>query len=191
MFKYCVYPHHLKNFTEAKGQEHAVDGCIPTEDNFLYFKMRDASQVMFLSIAQDFGPHLRREWLVNIKSRGGKDTGLYGQIRSVLKGYQCLRENRSTPSTPRCDTSMDEDVGTPMEIDDKESGEDGDKEDEVIGNSDRAEATRFLRMLRLHKLDYLPIDLRLGTIDTVSLSHCGEAPEQDEVKGGWRRTRGR
>ena len=146
---------------------------------------------MFLSIAQDFGRPLQRESRVNILARDVKNKGSYRQIRIVLKGlgletYQCLRENRSTTSSPH---------HMPIEIDDKESGEDRDKENEVIRYDDRPEATRFLRMLRLHKLDFLPTnldtDLLLGTIDTCSVSYCGETPEQDEVKGGWRTTRPR
>ena len=80
-----------------------------------------------------------------------------------------------------------------MEIDDQKSGDNGAKENEVIGYNDRVEATRFLGMLRLHRLDFLPTDLndniRLGTIDTCSATYIGETPEQDEVKGGWRTTR--
>jgi hypothetical protein len=186
-----------KNFSRATGQDNAVHKCIPTKENFLYFEMQNASPVMFLSIAQDFGPYLKRESLVNIKGRGIEHSEKYRQIRIILKGlgpdtYRCLRENRSTDSTPRNTPTVDEDVGTPMEIDDKESGEDGGKEDEVIGNSDRAEATRFLRLLRLQKLDYLPPDfedgLRLGSIDNNSLTYCGETPEQDEVEAGWETT---
>ena len=184
-----------KNYADAKGQENAANCCIPTENNFMYYKMREASPVMFLSIAQDFGPPLQRESLVNILGQAcAKNSGSYRQIRVVLKGlgletYQCLRENRSTTSSPH-------DVGTPMDIDDKksgddgESGDDGDKENEAIGYNDRTEATKFLHMLRLHKLDFLPTDLdddvRLGTIDTCSATYNGDTPEQDEVKVGWR-----
>jgi hypothetical protein len=191
---------------------------------------------MFLSIAQDFGPHqIRREALVNIKGRGIRNSGTYRQIRIVLKGpgpdtYQCLRDNRSPPTTP--DTThtprggyfaMDEDVAaiaspmdeevvagvTRMQIDEEESevdeeemeddeedSEDDDSDEEVPGNGDRSKATRYLRMLRHQKLDYLPDDVlpaeRPHTIDFLSPTYSGKALEiRQERQGGWDKARAR
>jgi hypothetical protein len=116
--------------------------------------MVNNAKVMFLSIAQDFGPHqIRRKALVNIKGRGIRNSSTYRQIRIVLKGlgpdtYQCLRDNRSASTTP--DTThtlrggyfpMDEDVAaiaspmdeevvadvTRMQIDEGESKVDEEK----------------------------------------------------------------
>jgi hypothetical protein len=175
-----------KMYAKAKNQDSAADKCIPTKKNFENFKMVNNAKVMFLSIAQDFGPHrIRREALVNIKGRGTKNSGTYRQIRIVLKGlgpdtYQCLRDNRSASNTPNTTHTpvgsyfarMDEDVAagiTRMQIDegesevdeeeiedDEEDPEDDDSDDEVSGNGDRSKATQYLRMLRHQKLDYLP-----------------------------------
>jgi len=84
-----------KNYADSTGQENAANCCMPTEHNFMYFKMWEASPVMFLSIAQDFGPSLQRESHVNILGRGARNSQSYRQIRIVLKGlgpetYQCL-----------------------------------------------------------------------------------------------------
>jgi hypothetical protein len=170
------------------------DGCVPTQYNFGNFKMVNGSNVMFLSIAQDFSPHrIQRGPVVNIKGRGEKHKGLYRQLKIVLKGlgpdtYQCLRENRSVPAT----SDTPDPHGTPMEIVDKESEEDREDEDEVLGNSDRATATKYLRMLRYHN-DYLPSDLdselRSITIDTLSLAFAGTPQMRKEVQEAWRRLR--
>ena len=187
-------------------QDAAAEWCRPTTENFEHFAMFNSSDVMFLSIAQDFGPHQsRRETYVNIKGRGGKNTR---QFKIVLKGlgpetYQCLRENRSAPTTPTepdtPDVTMIDYVTaphvTPMdEIDYKESEEDGEHEDEVLGNSDRANTTRYLRMLRHQRLDYLPDNLppplRAVMIDSLKLTYSGQALEiRKEVQGGWDRAR--
>jgi hypothetical protein len=169
--------------------------------------MVNNAKVMFLSIAQDFGPHqIRREALVNIKGRGARNSGTYRQIRIVLKGlgpdtYRCLRDNRSAPTTsdttqtPRggyfpVDEELVADV-TRMQIDEGESKvdeeemkdnkedpeDDSDSEEEIAELGDRSKATRYLRMLRHQKLDYLPDDVlpadRLNTIDFLSATYSG------------------
>ena len=161
--------------------------------------MVNGSKVMFLSIAQDFSPHrIQRGPLVNIKGRGDEQKGLYRQLKIVLKGlgpdtYQCLRENRSVPATSDTPDHVAT-YGTPMEIDDNQSEEDGEDEDEVVGNSDRATATIYLRMLRHRRLPYLPNSLprgaRPGTIDFLRLAYRGQALKiRKEVQGGWDRVR--
>ena len=155
------------------------DGCVPTNYNFGNFKMVNDSTVMFLSIAQDFNSHrIQRESLVNIKGRGEKQKGLHRQIKIVLKGlgpdtYQCLRENRSAPSTSHTPDHVCT-LGTPMEIDDKELEDDREDEDEVVGNSDRATATKYLRMLRYYDPYYFPSDLdpELRSITIDNLAPC-------------------
>jgi len=212
-----------KMYAKAKNQDRVADKCIPTKNNFENFEMVNNAKVMFLSIAQDFGPHqIRREALVNIKGRGTKNSGTYRQIRIVLKGlgpdtYQCLRDNRSAPTTP--DTThtprggyfaMDEEVVAGVmrmwidegksEVDkeemedDEEDPEDDDSDEEVPGNGDRSKATRYLRMLRHQKLDYLPDDVlpaeRPQTIDFLSLTYSGQALEiRQERQGGWDKAR--
>jgi hypothetical protein len=225
-----------KMYGKAQNQDRAADKCIPTKKNFENFEMVNNAKVMFLSIAQDFGPHqIRREALVNIKGRGLMNSATYRQIRIVLKGlgpdtYQCLRDNRSAPTTP--DTThtprggyfaMDEDVAaiaspmdeevvagvTRMRIDegesevdeeemehDEEDPEDDDSDEEVPGNGDRSKATRYLRMLRHQKLDYLPDDVlpaeRPHTIDFLSLTYSGQALKiRQERQGGWDKARAR
>jgi hypothetical protein len=80
-----------------------------------------------------------------------------------------------------------------MEVDTK-SGDDGDKEIEAIGDNDRTEATKFLRILKLHRLPFLPTDVnddvRLGTIDLCSATYgSGDSPQGDEVAEAWIRER--
>ena len=223
-----------KMYAKAKNQDHATDKCIPTKKNFEDFKMVKNARVMFLSIAQDFGPHqIQREELVNIKGRGTMHSSTYRQIRIVLKGlgpntYQCLRDDRSALTTP--DTThttrggyfaMDEDVtaiaspmdeevlasAMPMQIDegelkpdeekmedDEEDPEDDDSDEEVTGNGDRSKATRYLRMLRHQKLDYLPDEVlskeRPNTIDFLSLTYSGQALKiRQESQGEWDKAR--
>ena len=198
------------NSKNYKNQYAAAEGCRPTTKNYEHFEMFNTSDVMFFSIAQDFGPYQsRRETYVNIKGLGEKNTLAYRQFKIVLKGlgpetYQCLRENRSADTPDTLDVTMIDDVPgphvtsmddvTPMEIDHKESEEDGEQEDEVLGNSDRAKATRYLRMLRHRKLNYLPDELagalRAITIDSLGLAYSGQALEiRKEVHGGWDRAR--
>jgi hypothetical protein len=207
-----------KMYANAKNQDHAADKCIPTKKNFENFKMVNNAKVMFLSITQDFSPHrIRREALVNIKGRGIMNSSTYRQIRIVLKGlgpdtYQCLRDNRSAPTTPNTTHTpiggyfaMDEDVAagvTRMQIDegesevDEEDPEDDDSDEEVPGNGDRSKTTQYLRMLRHQKLDYLPDNVlpseRPHTIDLLSLTYSGQALEiRQERQGGWDKARAR
>jgi hypothetical protein len=234
MFKCFVYPHQLEDV--CQGQEPGLrrGQMYSHEEKFENFEIVNNPKVMFLSIAQDFGPHqIRRKALVNIKGRGIRNSSTYRQIRIVLKGlgpdtYQCLQDNRSTPTTP--DTThtprggyfvMDEDVAaiaspmdkevvadvTRMRIDEGESKvdeeemkddevdhEDDDSDEEVPGNGDRSKATRYLRMLRHQKLDYLPDDVlpaeRPNTIDFLSVTYSGQALEiHQEIQGGWDKAR--
>jgi hypothetical protein len=222
-----------KMYAKAKNQDCAADKCIPTKKNFENFKMVNNAKVIFLSIAQDFGPHqIQREAPVNIKGRGIMNSSTYRQIRIVLKGlgpntYQCLRDNRSALTTP--DTThtprggyfaMDEDVAAiapPMDVagvmrmqidegesevdeeemeDDEEDPEDDDSDEEVPGNGDRSKATRYLRMLRHQRLDYLLDDIlpieRPHTIDFLSLTYSGQALEiRQESQGEWDKARAR
>jgi hypothetical protein len=100
---------------------------------------------------------------------------------------------------------MDEEVVAgvmPMQIDegesevDEEELEDDDSDEEVPGNGDRSKATRYLRMLRHQKLDYLPDDVlpieRPHTIDFLSLTYSGQALEiRQERQGEWDKARAR
>ena len=78
--------------------------------------------------------------------------------------------------------------------DDEEDSEDDDGDEEVPGNGDRSKATRYLRMLRHQKLDYLPADVltaeRPHTIDFLSLTYSGQALKiRQERQGGWDKAR--
>jgi hypothetical protein len=136
--------------------------------------------------------------------------------------YKCLRDNRSAATTPDAThtpggdyLAMDEDVAavaSPMDEeaaagiesevdeeemeDDEEDSEDDDSDEEVPGNGDRSKATRYLRMLRHQKLDYLPADVlpaeRPHTIDFLSLTYSGQALKiRQERQGGWDKARAR
>ena len=123
----------------------------------------------------------------------------YRQIRIVLKGlglgtYKCLRDPRSATH----DTQMDDpDVvtdHTEMDIEVERSEEDGKEspdsdeldsldEAEELGNSEKEDATRYLRMLRAANLEYLDgVDEESlpGVIDFLPLVYYGAATKEKE-----------
>jgi hypothetical protein len=165
-----------RNYANAAGHKTAAYGCVPKETNFSnlsHFAGNDVTRAsvggtpntVYLSIVQDFGPRQAKEPYVNIRPRGidknlrhGSNIRpplIYRQIVVILKElgpntYKCLQGPDFVPARTDILELPNESHETP------EYGEELPEEGyEGLGSDIWAEATKYLRMLKARRLNYM------------------------------------
>jgi len=194
-----------RNYTNAAGHKAAAYGCVPKETNFSdlsHFADNDVTRASFsgtpntvyLSIVQDFGPRQAKEPYVNLRPRGidknlreGSDIRpplIYRQIVLILKElgpntYKCLQNPDFTPTQPDILQLPNESFEPP------EYGEELPEEGyEDLGSDKWAEATKYLRMLKARRLNYMENvdkDAAPGVRNFLPLVYAGDRDTEDEA----------
>ena len=194
-----------RNYANAAGHKAAAYGCVPKETNFSdlsLFADNDVTRASFsgtpntvyLSIVQDFGPRQAKEPYVNLRPRGidknlreGSDIRpplIYRQIVLILKElgpntYKCLQSPDFTPTQTDILQLPNESYEPP------EYGEELPEEGyEDLGSDKWAEATKYLRMLKARRLNYMENvdpDSAPGVRNFLPLVYAGDRDTEGEA----------
>jgi hypothetical protein len=194
-----------RNYANAAGHKTAAYGCVPKKTNFSdlsYFAGNDVTRAsvggtpntVYLSIVQDFGPRQAKEPYVNIRPRGidknlRDDSNIrppliYRQIVVILKElgpntYKCLQGPDFIQTRTDILELPNESHETP------EYGEELPEEGyEGLGSDKWAEATKYLRMLKARRLNYMEnVDKEAapGVRNFLPLVYSGDSDTEGEV----------
>ena len=192
-----------RSYANAAGHNTAADGCVPKKTNFSdfsHFAGNDVTRAsdtgtpstVYLSIVQDFGPRQAKEPYVNIRPRGIdknlqqsiQPSLIYRQIVVILKElgpntYRCLQGPDFVPTQMDILQLPNEPHETP------DYGEELPEEGyENLGSDKWAEATKYLRMLKAWRLNYMEDvnkEAAPGVRNFLPLVYAGDSDTEGEA----------